>query len=250
MASKRSPGVAWAQGGPVNDHEVHVEWGLDGLLSRLDQTDVYVIVDVLSFSTCVDVAVEQGAHILPSREGPEAWELARESGAELATRRGRKGRYTLSPVSFYEIPAGTTVVLPSANGASLCLETAEIPTFTACLRNSTAVAGAAVQIGKRITVVAAGERWPNGSLRPALEDWIGAGAVVARMAARRTPEASAAEAAFSHVRGRLVSTLMATPTGHELVYRGFEMDVHCAAELDATRRAPILVENVFLPVDP
>lgn len=233
-----------------DEHEVHVEWGLDGLLSRLDQTDVYVVVDVLSFSTCVDVAVEQGAHIVPSREGAEAWELARELGAELATRRGRKGAYTLSPVSFYEVPQGATVVLPSANGASLCLETADIPTFTACLRNSAAVAGAAVQIGRRITVVAAGERWPNGALRPALEDWLGAGAVVARMAARRTPEAAAAEAAFSQARGRLVSTLMTTPTGQELVYRGFEADVHCAAELDATRRAPILVDQMFLPVDP
>jgi 2-phosphosulfolactate phosphatase len=237
-------------GGVTQDFEVNVEWGLDGLLARLDQTDVYVIVDVLSFSTCVDVALEQGAHIVPSREGPEAWELARELGAELATRRGRMGSYTLSPVSFYEIPAGSTVVLPSANGATLCLETADIPTFTACLRNSTAVAGAAVQIGRRVTVVAAGERWPNGSLRPALEDWIGAGAVVARMAANKSPEALAAEAAFTAARGRLVKTLMATPTGQELVYRGFEADVHCAAELDATRRAPILVDHMFLPVDP
>lgn len=232
------------------EHEVHVEWGLDGLLSRLDQTDVYVIVDVLSFSTCVDVALAEGVTIVPSREGPEARELARELGAELATRRGRQGRYTLSPTSFYEADPGVTVVVPSANGATLCLETAEIPTFTACLRNATAVAGAAVQIGRRITVVAAGERWANGGLRFALEDWIGAGAVVARLAARKSPDALAAEAAFTQARGRLVSSLMAAPTGQELVYRGYEADVHCAAEIDATRRAPILVDHVFLPVDP
>jgi 2-phosphosulfolactate phosphatase len=231
------------------DYEVHVEWGYEGLRSRLDQTDVFVIVDVLSFSTCVDVALDLGAWIVPSVVGPEAWELARELGVECASGRGT-GRYSLSPLSYMNVPAGETIVLPSPNGATLCLQTGDIPTLTACLRNAAAVAGAAVQIGRRITVVAAGERWPTGAMRPALEDWLGAGAVVARMAASRTPEAAAAELAFGSARSRMVATLVACQSGRELVARGYEGDVRCAADLDATRRAPILVEGTFMPVDP
>jgi 2-phosphosulfolactate phosphatase len=231
------------------DRFVHVEWGLEGLRARLDDTDVFVVVDVLSFSTCVDVALDRGAWIVPSALGPEAWELARALGAECASSRGT-GRYSLSPLSYADVPAGTTVVLPSPNGASLCLATGDIPTLTSCLRNAAAVAGAAFQMGRRITVVAAGERWPNGALRPALEDWLGAGAVVARLASTRSPEAAAAEAAFGAARSRLVATLVACQSGRELVERGYEADVRCATDLDATRRAPILVDGTFLPIDP
>ncbi|MEQ1567746.1 MAG: 2-phosphosulfolactate phosphatase, partial [Myxococcota bacterium] len=164
--------------------------------------------------------------------------------------RGGAGRFSLSPLSYLGVERGSVIVLPSPNGATLCLQTGEVPTFTACLRNAAAVAGAAVQMGRRITVVAAGERWPSGALRPALEDWLGAGAVVARMAARRSPEAAAAEMAFGAARTRMVATLVELQSGKELIERGYEGDVRCAADLDATRRAPILVDGTFMAVDP
>ena len=71
-------------------------------------------------------------------------------------------------------------VLPSQNGAEITLQAARIAkiVFGGCLRNALAVAAAAQRCGSSFNVIAAGERWPDGSLRPALEDWLGAGAIL------------------------------------------------------------------------
>ena len=41
------------------------EWGLSGIESLFNRADAFVVVDVLSFSTCVDVACSNGAHVFP-----------------------------------------------------------------------------------------------------------------------------------------------------------------------------------------
>jgi hypothetical protein len=47
------------------DFEVRCEWGKQGVLQLDSVSDVIVIVDVLSFSTCVDIANSQGAIVYP-----------------------------------------------------------------------------------------------------------------------------------------------------------------------------------------
>lgn len=69
--------------------------------------------------------------------------------------------------------------------------------FAGCLRNATATAQAAQAKGERVSVIAAGERWEDDdSLRPCLEDWVGAGAIVHQLMGPRSSDARAAEAAF------------------------------------------------------
>ena len=97
-------------------------------------------------------------------------------GAVLAGARG-KAEYNLSPESFQHAPVGLRCVLPSPNGAALAVHAAKGDAFvvTSCLRNAQAAARAAAQLGRSFNVCPAGERWPDGSLRPSLEDWLGAG---------------------------------------------------------------------------
>lgn len=77
---------------------------------------------MLSFSTCVEVATNNGAIIFPYSFGDESVvDYAKSIQAELATHRQRwsTSRYSLSPLSLVNIPAGTRLVLPSPNGSFL-----------------------------------------------------------------------------------------------------------------------------------
>ena len=134
-----------------------------------------VIVDVLSFATCVDIAVGNGASVYQYQwQDASAVAYAHSLGAVLASgSRQRTLGYSLSPSSLLHIPAGTRLVLPSPNGATLSLAAGQLPTLSGCLRNARAVAQALHRYGRRIGVVPAGERWKDGSLRPAVEDLLG-----------------------------------------------------------------------------
>jgi 2-phosphosulfolactate phosphatase len=211
------------------------EWGTHAV-TALAPADVIIVVDVFSFTTCVDVAVSRGAAILPHPwADPSAVEFAKMHGAELAGRR-RQARYSLAPASYLDAPAGLRCVLPSPNGAQVTLAAARTPSvvLAGSLRNARAVADAAQRIGSIFNVIPAGERWIDGSLRPALEDALGAGAVLASLPGSRSPEADAAVALFERYRTDLAALLERCGSGRELEGRGHDRDKFIAGELDAS----------------
>jgi 2-phosphosulfolactate phosphatase len=227
--------------------EVRCEWGLAGLQACLPGSEVVVIVDVLSFSTTVDIGVGRGAAILPyAQRGESAEAFARDQGALLASRE-RGAAYSLSPASLLTLPAGARLVVPSPNGSTLSLATGVVPTLAGCLRNAASVARAAAALGRRVLVVAAGEHWPGSGLRFALEDWLGAGAIIHGLPGARSAEAAAAEAAFLEAENRLTDVLLACGSGRELREQGFEADVRLAADLNASQAAPLLQAGAYRP---
>ena len=234
---------------------VRFEWGEHGARALAQSCDVLVIVDVLSFTTAVDVAVSRGAHVLPyaGRDVRDARALAEREQAVLAVnRRDMSGNepYSLSPASLTDIPRGTRLVLPSPNGSTLSAIAAEARRIllAGCLRNASAVAHAALDMGDAIGVVASGERWPDGSLRPALEDLLGAGAVISGLdGLPRWPEADIAVAAFGHARDHLDRILRDCVSGQELVEAGFPRDVELAAQFDASGAVPVYAQGAYRP---
>ena len=227
------------------------EWGLGGALALADVADVFVIVDVLSFGTCVDIACANGArvHPFPIDDRQAAHAEAGRLGAVLAGRRSDPGaEYTLSASTLRTIPAGARLLLPSPNGSRIAFSMQGRPLLAGCLRNASAVAEEARNMaqGGTVAVIPAGERWPDGGLRPAIEDLIGAGAIVAALGGDVSAEARVAREAFLSAKPRLSETLYGSVSGIGLVGKGFPQDVEIAAELDMSACAPVLVEGAFV----
>jgi 2-phosphosulfolactate phosphatase len=226
--------------------DVRCEWGPRGVAALAD-CRTFLIVDVLSFCTCVAMAAERGITILPyPARVAGAAEFAEHQRALLAGPRG--AGYSLSPSSLTGAPPGTRLVLPSPNGAAISLEAGPHGHVLAgCLRNRSSVCARAAALGGPFGIIPAGEHWDDGTLRPSLEDLLGAGAIGAMLPGTRSPEAAAAISIFESVSSRLLEALLSCSSGRELVERGFTEDVHLAAELDADGVAPELVDAEFLP---
>ncbi|MEU3689708.1 2-phosphosulfolactate phosphatase [Streptomyces narbonensis] len=221
-----------------------------------------VVVDVLSFTTSVGVAVEAGAAVHPYRwRDATAVAYARERDAVLAVGRSEATEahpWSLSPAALRAAPAPQRLVLPSPNGSTIAAEAAEggATVVAASLRNPTAVARWLTDRGygsedRPLAVIASGERWPDGSLRPALEDLLGAGAVLSALAGTGTPtpEASAAATLWTATEDP-VAALHGCDSGRELYEYGFPQDVAVAAEIDSSTTVPVLVDGAFQEAAP
>ncbi|MGU3584114.1 2-phosphosulfolactate phosphatase [Rhodococcus sp. C26F] len=237
---------------------VRFEWGLSGAVA-LGSSDISVVVDVLSFTTTLSVAADRGIEVLPywARDDSAA-EYAARHDAVLAVGRSRAeaGEVSLSPSTVRDADNLHRLVLPSPNGSSIAhsLATSSTVVVGACLRNATVVAGWIVEAlteGATVAVIAAGEKWPDGSLRPCVEDLWGAGAVLTELLALRPDLAASTEtemavAAWQAVRGNVNSSLEACASGRELTAMGYESDVVVAAEIDRSATVPVLVGDRFV----
>jgi 2-phosphosulfolactate phosphatase len=197
----------------------------------------------------VTVAVERGTAVHPAPpDDARAAGMAGALGAVLAASREQvsdEHPWSLSPAALRAAPAVARLVLPSPNGSAIAAA-ADGVVVAACLRNARAVAA---WIGGPVTVVAAGERRRDGSLRPALEDLLGAGAVISALAGRgftESPRAAAARAAYERARS-VPDAVRGCTSGRELAARGFAADVEVAVEIDASEVVPLLAGGAFAP---
>jgi 2-phosphosulfolactate phosphatase len=227
--------------------DIRLEWGIHAIEQMAGDVDCVIIVDVMSFSTCVSIAVGRGAKVYPYPwRNDTATEYGKSLGAFTAssTRRFEGEGYSLSPVSLVGIPPETKLVLPSPNGSALAFKARDsgCAVFCGSLRNleATAIACAAYH---RILVVPCGEKWPDGSLRPALEDWLTAGAIISRLPKRNlSPEAQAAAATFQALPA---TALRQCSSACELIERGFAADVDLCLTTDVDDKACWLHNDHF-----
>jgi len=218
-------------------------------IEQLAPADAIIIVDVLSFTTSVDVALSRGVTVFPYRwRDDTAAVYAAERNAQLAKgRRRSRDEYSLAPSSLVEAPSGLRLVLPSPNGSTLAFQAMANGAKVAAgsLRNAASVAAWSQASGRPITVIPAGERWPDGSLRPSIEDLVGAGAIISHLSGDRSPEADIAVAAYERVSDRLFDKVLACSSGRELAEGGFQDDIALATALDVSEAVPVLEDDSF-----
>ncbi|MEU9699294.1 2-phosphosulfolactate phosphatase [Streptomyces sp. NPDC047981] len=232
-------------------------WGPTEAAALAKDAACLVVVDVLSFTTSVGVAVEAGTAVFPYRWKDErAVAYAAERDAVLAVGRSEASPetpWTLSPAALRAAPPTPRLVLPSPNGSTIAAEAGGATVVASSLRNRTAVAHWLAAHGygsasRPLTVIASGERWPDGSLRPALEDLLGAGAVLSALRGlgpyALTPEARAAATLWEATEDP-VAELHRCASGRELYEYGYPQDVAVAAEADTSETVPVLRDGAF-----
>jgi 2-phosphosulfolactate phosphatase len=243
------------------DYAVRFDWGPIG--AKATGADVSVIVDVLSFSTSVCIAVEREMRVFPySWKGAKAEAFARRHDAVLAvgrleaTKPGAVPAPSLSPAGLLECAPVPRLVLPSPNGSTIAaaLRDSESSVAVGCLRNADIVAewlAPQLNRGSSVAIIAAGERWDDDdSLRPALEDHLGAGAILSALvqlghSRGMSPEALAAADLFDAARGSLTERMRGCVGARELASKGFRSDVDAATALNSSRVVPVLTDGSF-----
>ena len=238
---------------------VRFDWGPAGAAELARVCAALVLVDVLSFGTSVEIAVARGIRVHPFPWGSQAHEYGERVGAAVAVGRtevSARQPYSLSPAALASAPLVADLVLPSPNGSAISAAAAAtgLPVLAGCLRNARAVgrwlaAGSYGTPDAPVGVVAAGERWPDGHLRPCIEDLLGAAAVIDALADTQTllsVEAAVALAAMAGVPD-VAAAVRGCASGRELRVRGFAADVELAVERDCSRIVPQLRGGAFAP---
>lgn len=242
-------------------HDVRFEQGEDGARSLSTSCAVAVVVDVLSFTTTLSVALDRGVEVLPYPWTDGAADHAAHHHADVAVRRVEvtPGRISLSPTTIRAHPdPPARLVLPSPNGSSIsfALANAGVVVVGGCLRNADAVAqwlATSVNPANGVAVIAAGEKWPGGNLRPAVEDVWGAGAIIAALKAAgwtASVEADAAATVWEGVRATIEDVLPRSGSGRELIAMGYPEDVDIASEYGTSSVVPILRGDTFVAATP
>ena len=258
MGTARSSDIGTSPFEPwPSDVEVHVEWGPPGARLAGERGDVVVIVDVLAFSTSVVLVAARGgtalsysAAELDEMGGREQAAAALDAEVVAKDRAARTGRFSLSPATLSAVTPGDRVLFTSLNGAACTAAAAKAPVvLVGALTNATAVAATVRTmldegVARRCTIVPCGERWTSvadepDSLRPCIEDLLGAGAIAAALSDRpRSPEAELAAAVFAAAADHVADVLRRSVSGRELIERGFGDDVELAASVDSSTAVP------------
>ncbi|OCA87524.1 2-phosphosulfolactate phosphatase [Bacillus sp. FJAT-27225] len=239
-------------------YSIRVEWGRKGARDAAGRGDIVIVVDVLSFSSTVVTALHHGCSIYPYPPHLDGKLYAEKIGGEYILGRAEAAkisRATLSPVSFNSTHKGRKFVLTSLNGAFCTWVAEQVPALLiGSFLNLSSVAKVANNIKQEtrsaITVIPCGEQWNDSrehedSLRPSIEDYLAAGAIVSLLEGEKSPEALVCEGAYSQQRDNISNLIWESGSGRELREKGFEADVTHCSRIDVYTEVPLLRNGHF-----
>lgn len=234
-----------------------MDWGIRGVKEASLRGDIIIVVDVLSFSSAITNAVHQGVIIYPFPRTGDINEFGKLVEAEVCVLERTRARElelpSLSATSFNQSHKGKRYVVSSINGATCVKEANENNyIFIGCLLNTSAVASVVNKIQEdknlNITVIASGERWSGSKdeprdLRPSIEDYLGAGAILELLDGTKSPEAKVCISAYKNSKSELKELILDSGSGRELVQMGFLEDVEFSSQVDTFEEVPFLIKD-------
>jgi 2-phosphosulfolactate phosphatase len=242
-------------------YEIKLDWGQRGARAASERNEIVIIIDVLSFSSTVVTAVEHGAEIYPYPPpiNERAKAYAKELNAQIVWGRAEAvkfGGHSLSPSSFTSADSGQKFVMCSLNGAACTWIASKVPTLlVGSLLNASSVAEMANQLKGKwscpVTVIPCGEKWSDAAenentLRPGIEDYLGAGMILSKLTGSKSPEAEVCIGAFEHSKNRIKELIWDSASGRELRERGYEQDVMHCSQVDISHNVPMLYKERFV----
>jgi len=239
--------------------QCRMDWGVKGVEEASIRGDIIIIIDVLSFSSAVTNALHNGVIIYPFPRTGDINEFGKLVGAEVCimerARARELGLPSLSTTSFNEKHRGEKYVLSSINGATCVKVASESSTILiGSLLNVSAISGVSNKLqketNKNITVIACGERWKNKNkdeepreLRPCIEDYLAAGAILEKLEGTKSSEARVCVSAFLNSKSELNELIFDSSSGRELIKIEFAEDVEFACQLDLFTEVPFLTAD-------
>jgi 2-phosphosulfolactate phosphatase len=243
-------------------YRCRLEWGRRGARDAARRGDLLVVVDTLRFSTTAITATHHGVSLYPCLWEEDIRALAARVNAVVGGHRaGEDDRYTLSPLCYLNVEPGLRLALASPNGATCARYASAVPalligTLINARATAQAVSGLLESSDWNATVLACGERWwtspvddsEDGELRFAIEDYLGAGAILSYLHHPLSPEATVCAGAFRQAEPDLERILLECGSGRELQAKGLTEDVRHAARLNLYATVPALRGECLVPL--
>lgn len=200
------------------EFDIHCCWGF-----KLDddvtiQYDVCIIVDVLSFSTSIDL-------LLSSKEYTNNFPVSDKLLNHLSS---------------------ANLNIPSPVGLPVQLNLHQKPVLFGCLRNARAVAKVATQLGDSVLLIPVGDKLSEEEFKTCSEDYIAAGAIISYMKGVRSAESRAALDIYNSSKGNLEEMVKLSSSARHMMLGGFLAEVDLACQFNRSKHAPLLEEDALI----
>lgn len=197
------------------EFDIHCSWGFKLVEDVMIQYDVCIIVDVLSFSTSLDLLINAKENL--QNEPPS--------------------------VDFVHHLTLQNLVIPSPVGLPFQINLPQKPVLAGCLRNARAVARTAMQLGDKVLVIPVGDKLSEEEFKTCSEDFIAAGAIISYMKGSRSAESNAALDIYNSSKGNIEEMVKLSSSARKMILQGFLAEVEQACQYNKSKNAPLLEEG-------
>lgn len=200
------------------EFDIHCCWGFKLTDTLVTQYDICIVVDVLSFSTSIDL-------LLGAKEN-----LQDDTASNSLVNH-------LSPQKL---------TVPSPVGLPIQLDISHKAVLIGCLRNARAVAKAARMLGNSVLVIPVGDKLAEEEFKTCSEDFIAAGAIISYLKGIGTAESDAALDVYNSSKGNLEEMIRLSSSARKMLLSGYLTEVDEACQFNKSKNVPLLEEGSLI----